>query len=149
MIIHVAMNTIKLKKIFTISLISLFYSHWIWIPGGNAESVSIVKDLEQVSVNNRKELQAFDTGEKYHQTAATEEDPFTFEIAEERDVLKEWSLYKGYQSTVLEKKISPQSNGKNTPKTLSDHDRPAQPASETKAYPKVKLNLWRFIIISG
>ena len=134
------MNTIKLKKIFATELIFLYCFYVICVPRGNAESVSIVKDLGQIPVNNKKVMQAFDTGEKYHQTAVTEEETFTFEIAEERDFLKEGAMYEDYQSTVLEVKIS---------QAPSVQERPAQPTSEKKSRPKVKLNLWRFIIVGG
>ena len=143
------MNTRKLKKIFATELIFLYCFYVICVPRGNAESVSIVKDLGQIPVNNKKVMQAFDTGEKYHQTAVTEEETFTFEIAEERDFLKEGAMYEDYQSTVLEKEISSHNNEKNITQTPSGQDRPAQPAPEKNSRSKTKLNLWRFIIVSG
>ncbi len=53
------MHIIKLKQTFTISLIFLFYFCGIWLSLGKAETVSIIKDSEQVPANNKKETRFF------------------------------------------------------------------------------------------
>lgn len=47
------MHTIKLKQTFTILLIFLFYLCGIWLSHGKAETVSTIKDSEQVPANNK------------------------------------------------------------------------------------------------
>ncbi|MCF6159538.1 MAG: cation:proton antiporter [wastewater metagenome] len=62
------MHIIKLKQIFAILLIFLFYFYGIWLPQGKAEKVSITKDSEHTPANNKKEIHASNTHVKYHQT---------------------------------------------------------------------------------
>ena len=73
----------KLKQVLTILLIFLFCFYGIWLSQGEAEGENgtIAKDFGRAPVNNKKEIQAFDSGAEYHQTVITKEDSFTFEIA--------------------------------------------------------------------
>ncbi|NOG84943.1 MAG: hypothetical protein HND49_14250 [Planctomycetes bacterium] len=88
------MNTMKLKEVFTILLIFLFCFYGISLSQGEAdgENGTIAKDFGRIPVNNEKEIQSFDSGAKHHQTVIKKEGPFTFEIAEEKGVLEEWSI---------------------------------------------------------
>ncbi|MDR4504519.1 MAG: hypothetical protein MRK01_06970 [Candidatus Scalindua sp.] len=115
-----------MKKIFIMVVFFLFCFHGIWIPRGNAKTVSvwhgpiIVKDLEKVPVDNEKKL---------------------FSLNEEKKMLPT------LPDLVLSDDGYDVSNA--TDPASSDQDWSAQPASNTKSYPKVYLNLWRFIILSG
>ncbi|GJQ60685.1 MAG: hypothetical protein D8M57_15800 [Candidatus Scalindua sp. AMX11] len=110
------MNTMKLKEVFTILLIFLFCFYGISLSQGEAdgENGTIAKDFGRIPVNNEKEIQSFDSGAKHHQTVIKKEGPFTFEIAEEKGVLEEWSISEGHQSDSKEKDIFPSASASQT-----------------------------------
>jgi hypothetical protein len=97
-----AYDKMKLKQVFTILLISLFCFYGIWLSQVKAQNASTAKDLEQVPVNSKQEIRAFDTETKYHQSDITKEAPIASEIKDEKGVQQKLSVDKEHQSNVTE-----------------------------------------------